>query len=136
MIWRRGAFEIEVEWEHGPSVDIIFYGHRTHIFEISYNAYPVLGETMPYTIEDLYRDSPTETPFREMVPWDDPGHDVAADMVEAADNIINDPMNDPALRDKIRAAGREVERRLLTDDPRAAPLDPYGLASDPSDDKP
>ncbi len=77
MIWRRGAFELEVEWDHGPDVSIIFYGHRTHIFGLSYNAYPVLGGIKQYTIEDLYRDSPTETPFRKMV--------------EAKDGIV-DPM--------------------------------------------
>ncbi len=43
MIWRRGALEIEVEWDHGPDVSIIFYGHRTHILSASWSAYPVLA---------------------------------------------------------------------------------------------
>jgi hypothetical protein len=40
MIWRRGAFEIEVEWDHGPDVWIIFYGHRTHIFRYQLPSVP------------------------------------------------------------------------------------------------
>ncbi len=75
MIWRRGAFEIEVEWDHGPDVWIIFYGRRTHIFGISYQAYPTLrSASEPHFIgvldeiwKRVYADSPTETPFREMV---------------------------------------------------------------------
>ena len=53
----------------------------------------------PYTIEDLYRDSPTDTPL--------------LDMVKAMKEVANDPMNDPELQDKIRDAGRQVERQLF-----------------------
>ncbi len=53
MIWRRGPLELEVEWDHGPDLSLIFYGHRTHILSGSWSAYPVLGkiERMPRTGE-------------------------------------------------------------------------------------
>lgn len=73
MIWRRGAFEIEVEWDHGPDVWIIFYGRRTHIFGISYQAYPVLGGRPA------------------LLPWDDPNRNIVADMTDAAKEIASDP---------------------------------------------
>ncbi len=37
-------------------------------------------------------------------------------MVEAADNIANDPINDPAMQEKLREAGRQMDRRLLSDE--------------------
>ena len=43
MIFKRGPFEIEFEWDHGPDLTIIVYGHRTHILSASWSAYPVLG---------------------------------------------------------------------------------------------
>ncbi len=35
--------EIEFEWDHGPDLTIVYYGHRTHIVSASWSAYPVLG---------------------------------------------------------------------------------------------
>ncbi len=68
-----GRLDIEISWDHGPELWITVYGRRTQVFMVSYNAYPTLGGVKPYTIEDLYRDSPTETPFRKMVEsGDDP----------------------------------------------------------------
>jgi hypothetical protein len=134
VIFRRGAFEIEVEWDHGPDVSLIFYGHRTHIFSISYVAYPTLrSASEPHFIgvldrmwKQVYADSPTETPFREMVK-DLPRHgkniQVANQMIEAMEAIADDPindlesireMNDLELQRKIEAAGRQVERNMLT----------------------
>jgi hypothetical protein len=43
MILKRGPLEIEFEWDHGPDLSIVFYGHRTHILSASWSAYPVLG---------------------------------------------------------------------------------------------
>ncbi len=43
MMFKRGPFEIEFEWDHGPDLTIVFYGHRTHIVSASWSAYPVLG---------------------------------------------------------------------------------------------
>ena len=90
-----GRLDIEISWDHGPELWITLYGRRTQIIMLSWNAYPVLGQTdhkpphffgvlermsrnyvprrltdppEPYTIEDLYRDSPTETPFRKIQP--------------------------------------------------------------------
>ena len=40
-----------------------------------------------YTIEDLYRDSPTDTPFAKMV----------EDVTTVMDDIAHDPLNDPEL---------------------------------------
>ncbi len=43
MMLKRGPLEIEFEWDHGPDLTIVFYGHRTHIVSASWSAYPVLG---------------------------------------------------------------------------------------------
>ena len=43
MMFKRGPLEIEFEWDHGPDLTIVFYGHRTHILSASWSAYPVLG---------------------------------------------------------------------------------------------
>ncbi len=50
-------------------------GHRVWSVEITYTAPPELPEQ----------------------PWDDPSHNIMADLTEAADNIANDPLNDPEL---------------------------------------
>jgi hypothetical protein len=168
VIWRRGAFEIEVEWDHGPDVWITFYGHRTHMFGISYVAYPVLSAPKRRPIDyespnflgvldrmwkQVYADSPTETPFMKMVK-DLPRHGKSIRvvnrmirameamvetedgtrfeprqatqgleaMVEAADLIADDPINDPELRDKMEEAGRQVERKVFGFDPAASGL--------------
>ena len=67
--WTRtfGPLEIAFEWDCGPDLTITFFGRRTHIIGLWWSAYPVLGGAKPYTIADLYRDSPTTSPFSKMV---------------------------------------------------------------------
>ena len=50
-------------------------GHRVWSIEITYTPPPELPEQ----------------------PWDDPGHNVVADLLEAADAIADDPLNDPIM---------------------------------------
>ena len=38
-----GPLEITFEWDHGPDLTITFFGRRTHIIELWWSAYPVLG---------------------------------------------------------------------------------------------
>ncbi len=108
-----GRLDIEIEWDHGPELWVTVYGRRTQIIMLSWNAYPVLK---PYTIEDLYRDSPTETPFRDMVetkdgtrfePRNGKSDPVMDEMMEEYGKL------DPELQDKIRDVGRQVERQLF-----------------------
>jgi len=57
-------------------------GHRVWSVEITYTPPPELPEQ----------------------PWDDPDHNIAADLIEAADNIANDPLNDPELPELVKAS--------------------------------
>ncbi len=151
MIFRffDGRLDIEVSWDHGPELWITVYGRRTQIIMLSYNAYPVLGkiERMPrigepygepgrqlrsdevlpgvtaeeYTLEDLYRDSPTDTPLLKMLrdsllPRHGKNRLVVDRMIEAMEAIANDPISDPKMQEKIREAGTTVERQMFGPD--------------------
>ena len=56
----------------------------------------VLGHRV-WSVEITYTPPPSELPELPEQPWDDPDHNIVADMVEAADAIANDPLNDPRM---------------------------------------
>lgn len=107
MMFKRGPLEIEFEWDHGPDLTIVFYGHRTHILSASWSAYPVLGGRPALRKDDLY----------------DPPHfwGPLERMVKAAYEITHDPLTE-AIEEV-----DELTKRFLDHDARTLEFPSEGL---------
>lgn len=105
MMLKGGQLEIDFEWDHGPDFTIVFYGKRTHILSTSWSAYPVLGgKALRKDYEPPHFFGPLE---RMAKAWPRHGKTtgVVNAMIEAMENIANDPLTEAIEEGALNADG-------------------------------